>query len=319
MIFKFKEIITKIDAGIVKIPTLVGMGVLLIGLAGGAFLVTQNQTLKSKAAVTSSPKNINIVNLNSNSASIYWQTDETTSGFIRAGIGTQEKQLYRDDRDLSSPELHKLHFVTLTNLQPETTYYYQIYSGAITYPIEPLNFKTSAVTPNLSWLPLVGTIIDANNQTIDEAIVTLNLPEAQKLATVTKANGNFILPISDIKTADLVNPLPINKVYTAKLDILGTSKNAQATVLLPTQSTLPPIILGSNVDLTQTVPKISSLSAEINKYDINGDGIVNYTDLSIILQNFGSINSESKNPKTDLNGDGVVNQKDANLLIPYLK
>lgn len=312
MTFKFKETITKINTGIIKIPTLVGMGILLLGLTGGVFLVTQNQTLKSKAAVSSQPKNINTVNLNNTSASIYWQTDEATTGFIQAGIGTQTKKVYRDDRDLSSPQPHKLHFVTLTNLEPETTYSYQIYSASIVYPLEALNFKTTSTITNGNWPPLVGTIIDANNQLIDEAIITLNLPEAQKLATITKTGGNFILPLSEIKTADLTKSLA-NQVYTAKLDILGTVKNAQATVSIPSQLTaLPLIILGSNVDLTQKA------GTEINKYDLNSDGVVNFSDLSIILQNFGPID-KAKNPKVDLNNDKIVDQKDVNLLTPYLK
>lgn len=318
MIFKFKETVTKINTGIIKIPTLVGMAILLIGLFGGVFLVTQNQTLKSKAAISSQPKNINVVNLNSTSASIYWQTDEATTGFIQAGIGIQNKNVYRDDRDLSSPQPHRLHFVTLTNLQSNTTYFYQIYSGSQT-PTEQFNFKTTLEIPSLNWSPLVGTIIDTPDQIVNEAIIILNLPEAQKLAAITKTNGNFILPISNIKTTDLTNPLPADRTYTARLDILGTSKTSQATVLLPPQTTaLPPITLGSNIDLTQTTPKVSSPSAEINKFDLNSDGVVNFADLSIVLQNFGTT-AKAKNPKADLNGDGVIDQKDSNLLTPYFK
>lgn len=326
MIFKFKGTLTKISAGIIKIPTLVGLTILLIGLAGGVYLVTQNQTLKSKAAVSFQPKNINIANLNDTSATIYWQSDEATSGFIQAWIGSQDKSVYRDDRDPSSPESHKLHFVTLTKLQPNTTYFYQIHSGSVTFPEQPASFKTIATTQTLDWSPLVGTIIDTNNQAVDEVIITLDLPETHKLATITKTGGNFILPLAEVKVADLTSPPSPNTTYAAKLNVLGTLKTAQATILLPPQDVaLPPVVLGSNVDLTkqekpvpQITPKISSISAGINKYDINGDGVVNFTDLSIVLQNFGPT-ANSKNPKADLNGDGVIDQKDSNLLLTQLK
>lgn len=320
MTFNLKETISKINTGVIKIPTLVGMAILLIGLIGGVYLATQNQSLKSKAAVSTQPKNINVVNLNSTSASIYWQTDEATTGFIQAGIISQNKIVYRDDRDISSPQPHKLHFVSLTNLQPNTSYSYQIYSGPETYPTSgQLDFKTTSEVPNLDWPPLVGTIIDINNQAIDEAIIILNLPEAQKLATIAKAGGNFILPLSDIKTADLTSSLAIDKIYSAKLEILGTDKTAQATVSLPPQTVgLAPITLGNIVDLTQTTPQIASPSAALNKYDLNSDGIVNFADLSIVLQNFGPV-AEAKNPKADLNNDSVIDQKDVTLLNTYLK
>ncbi|MFA5932706.1 MAG: dockerin type I domain-containing protein [Microgenomates group bacterium] len=324
MISKLRSTISKINTGVIKIPTLLGIGVLLIGLAGGVYLATQNQTLKSKAAVSAQPKNVNVVNLSGTSAAIYWQTDEPSTGYIKAGIGSADKQLYRDDRDTSAPTSHKLHFVTLTNLQQDTTYSYFIYSDAITYPQTPLNFKTALTTPNIDWPPLVGTIIDTNNAVLDEAIIALSLPEAQRLATITKTGGNFILPLSDIKTADLTNPLPADKTYLAKLDIIGTSKVAQATISLPLKETaLPPVTLDSTVDFTQTgntqqtsVPA-STLSAELVNYDLNRDGVINYADLSIILQNFGAISG--KNPKADLNNDKVIDQKDANLLLPYVK
>ncbi|MDD2822656.1 MAG: fibronectin type III domain-containing protein [Candidatus Daviesbacteria bacterium] len=319
----FKLYFTKVNNGIIKIPTLLGMGVLLIGLVGGVFLVTQNQTLKSKAAVSSEPKNVNVVNINSTSVSIYWQTDEQTTGFIKAGIAQQERKLFLDDRDLASPAPHKLHFVTLTNLQPETTYYYQIYSGAITYPKEALNFKTIAEAQSVNWPPLVGTIINENNSVLDEAIIILNLPEAQKLATITKTGGNFILPLSGIRLQNSTT----QSSTQAKLDILGIASTAEATVLIPPQETsLPPIKLGTSVDLTQInkttpqiTPKTSSLSAEMVKFDTNSDGVINFTDLSLILQNFGSLSDKTKNPKADLNNDKVIDQKDANLLLPYLK
>lgn len=313
----FRNILFKINSGIIKIPTLFGMGVLLIGLAAGLYLVSQNQILKSKAAGGLTPKNINIANLSADSATIYWQTDGETSGFIQAGTSINGlRSNFRDDRDVSSPQPHKFHFVTLTNLQPNTTYYYQIYSGTTVQPIIPANFKTPATVALLNWPPLVGTILDSNNKPVDEAFITLNLTNAQQLATITKTGGNFILPLSNLKTSDLSSPYPENNMpYKAELNIVGRINSSKAQISLPPQDTfLAPIFLDQNIDLTTS--EMATLSAEINKYDVNGDGLVNAADLSTILKNFGA---ELKNPKTDLNGDGTANQKDVDLIIPYLK
>lgn len=304
----FENTLIRINSGIIKIPTLFGVGILLVGLGAGVYLATQNQIIKSKAAVTLVPKNISVVNLSADSAAVYWQTDEPTVGFIKAGNTTPLQFTYRDDRDLSAPEPHKLHFVTLTNLEPMTTYYYQIYSGSVTYPNTPATFKTPALMPILSWSPLVGTIFDSNNQPVSEAVIILELEGAQKLATITKIGGNFILPLSNLKTADLTKAFPEEKnPYKSILNILGPVNNTEATIYIPAQETsLPPIFLGKN--------------AEITKYDLNGDGMVDGADLSIILKNFGSPPAGGlTNPKADLSGDGIVNQKDADLILPYLK
>ncbi len=320
MIFKNTPI--KLDSGIIKIPTLLGMGVLLIGLVAGVYLVTQNQIIKSRAVVTLTPKNINLVNLSEGSAAVYWQSDEPTAGFIKAGKTMTPQSIYRDDRDLSAPEPHKLHFVTLTNLEPTTTYYYQIYSGSVVYPNTPATFKTPAAVPALNWSPLVGTIFDVNSQPVSEALISFDLNGAQKLATITKTGGNFILPLSNLKTTDLTKTFPEEKnPYKAILNILGPVNNTQVIIYVPMKDiSLPPIFLGKNIDLTATS------SSELTKYDLNEDGIVNAADLSIILKNFGPLPAGPangagglKNPKADLNGDGVVNQKDADLILPYLR
>lgn len=324
----FKDILSKINSGIIKIPTLVGVGILLIGLTAGVYLATQNQILKSKAAVNSLPKNVNVVNLSATSAAIYWQTDESAPGFIQAGISTQQKSTYRDDRDLNAPQLHKLHFVTLTNLSAATTYYYQIYSGSSVYPNTPATFTTSQPITPLNWSPLVGTVLDTDKHPVSEALIILELTGAQKMATITKIGGNFILPLSNLKIADLTDSFPEEKTpYTAKLIIFGPLNNTQTTISVPPQDTaLHPIVLTNTDSLAEpteqnlisptTTPKTVTPSAGISSYDLNGDGVIDETDLSIVLKNFGP---NPQNPKADLNGNGTIDQHDADLIIPYLK
>lgn len=318
----FKKIYTKINSGIIKIPTLIGLGILLIGLAGGVYLTTENQILKTRAAVLSTPKNINIYNLSANSAAISWQTDEAATGFIQAGAIGQKKSAYRDDRDSETPQPHKLHFVTLTNLIPDTTYYYQIYSGQIIYPNIPAVFTTPSTTQALNWNPIVGTILDIHNRPIDEALIVFELEDAQKLAAITKTGGNFIMPLSNLRTTDLTKSFFGNNTpHKAKLIITGPLNSSETTITIPPESSsLPPITLGQNTDLA---PKSAGVSAEIQKYDLNGDGIINAQDVSIILKNFGAIDKTSsisaEKQKIDLNKDGIIDQKDVNLILPYLK
>lgn len=315
--------------GIIKIPTLIGLGILLIGLAGGVYLTTENQILKTRAAVSSTPKNVNIYNLSESGASVSWQTDEATTGFVQTGILQQQKSVYRDDRDLDTPQPHKLHFVTLTNLIPNTTYYYQIYSGQTIYPNIPATFTTLPPTETLNWSPVVGTILNADNRPTDEALIILELENAQKLATITKSGGNFIMPLSGLRITDLSKIFSGNNIpYKAKLVISGPQSSSQVSIFVPLENpSLPPVILGRDADLTQNTinskPTLTPILTEVQKYDLNGDGMINAPDVSIILKNFGIINKTSstsaEKQKIDLNKDGVIDQKDINLVLPYLK
>lgn len=314
----FNKNSSKFNSGIIKIPTLLGLIILLLGVIGGIYLVNQNQILKTRAAVSSSPKNVNVYNLSGSSAALSWQTDEAAIGFVKAGSSLSESKTYLDDRDSTAPSPHKLHFITLTNLKPQTTYSYQIYSGPTIYPDPPATFITSAYVPPLNWNPIAGTIIDSDNQPVSEALIILELNNAQKLASITKSGGNFILPLSDLKTFDLSKSYPESlNPYKAVLKITGPASSSQTTLFVPLSgSSLPPVILGKNSDLTSNY-------TEIKKYDLSGDNAINEVDLSIILKNFGSFKNTSSNSaeklKADLNKDGIVDQKDADLIISYLK
>lgn len=288
----------------VKIPTLLGISILVAGIILGVFLVVRNQILDSKASQVVTPKEIKVVNVGGNSASVYWQTDEKAQAFIQAGTVESLGSTFRDDRDIATPQPHRYHFVTLTNLLPETTYYYKITSGKFIYPIgKPLSFKTAASQKPTGLQPLIGTVITSAKEPVDEALITLDIPGNQPLATITKLGGSFILPLNQIK---------IDNPTVVKLVAFDGTRGSQVKINLPLKvSTLPPITLGEDIDLSALIPSPSPSPSVFSRFDLNEDGVVNAPDLSIVIKNRG------KNPKdkrADLNGDGVVDQKDINLI-----
>ncbi|MDO8498704.1 MAG: fibronectin type III domain-containing protein [bacterium] len=295
----------------VKIPTLLGLGVLLTGLVIGVFLVTQNQSLKSRASQPLNLQNMALVNLSDTQASVYWQTDQESTGFVQAGTTPSLDLTFKDERDLQPPQNHRLHFVTLKNLTPQTTYYYKIHSGAGTYPAgNPLTFTTAASLPLFNYNPLVSTVINNSSQPVSEALVTLEIPGAQKLATITKLGGNFILPLTGIKTADFSESFRWEDASSsATMTVFDNGSSSRLTLPMPLQNiTLPTIILGQDLDLA---PKVSSPSPEVVTFDLNGDGVINSLDLGVVLKNYGKKNFEAK---ADLNKDGKVDQKDVKLI-----
>lgn len=292
----------------IKIPTLLGLSVLLVGLGAGVFLVTQKNlfTLTSKAAPENYPQKITVANLSGSSASLFWQTNDPSTGFIQAGTSKTLGLTFRDDRDPAAPQPHKLHFVTLTNLSPETTYYYKIVSGPNTYPKgDPSSFKTTSRVQLSAFQPVIGTVIDSNLQPIEEAFAVLQTDNNQLLATITKIAGSFVLPLT-LLPADF-------RQTSATITLYDQKMSSRVTVKLPAEKTLLPIVLGQDLDLTS--PPSSASATPIKQYDVNGDKVINSLDLSEVYKNFGK---NPKNKKADLNGDGVVDQKDVNLLLPFV-
>lgn len=291
----------------IRIPTLLGLGVLLVGLLGGVLLVSHNQltVFQTKATKYVEPQKITVTNLSGNSASIYWQTDEPVPGFIKAGLDSSLNLAFSDDRDQGAPKPYKLHFVVLNNLSPNTTYYYKIFSGTNSYPSQPLSFKTSENIVNSPNSPIIGQVVDENLQPVGEAFINLSIPGSPDLVTITKVSGNFILPLTNLANLSS-NP-------QAVLTVFNGEKSSKINLTLPfTGSSLPQIILGQNLDLSSQESTSSSLLDV--KYDLNKDGLVNALDAGIVFNDFGK---KGKNILGDLNQDNVVDQKDVNILSQF--
>lgn len=292
-----------------KIPTLLGIGLIFIGLGAGIFLANQNQVLKSKASPSVEPQNIGLANLSATRASVYWQTQVPTIGFIELGDSPLLTQTFRDERDLQSPQEHQLHFVTLTGLQPNTTYYYKINSGILTYPpSEFLTFTTLPQTLSFDYQPLIGTIIDTSLKPVPEALITLEVAGMGKLAAISKIAGTFLLPLAEIHPASATTTTPtLSPNLPAQLTFFDNKQQSQITINPFSATAIPsPLVLGGNQTLSTPTPTIKTIN-----FDLNRDGKVNSLDRSIILKNFKAKPSQKE---ADLNQDGVVNNQDLQMM-----
>lgn len=314
---------SEINKGEVRIPTLLGLGVLLIGIGVGVLLVNGREIFQSQAAPSLAPQNIQVTNIANTHVSISWQTDTATAGFIQAGTSNNTDQSFKDDRDQNLPQKHVLHFVTLTNLAPNTTYYYKIVSDTFTYPAgSPYSFKTTAQETTNTYPALIGQILNGNRQPVSEALVSLHL-NGQNLAAITKVAGNFILPLVNVT-------IPGTNINASLIISDGTTTSVEK-ILLPKSDPFPPFTLGKNEDFTIIATPSASLSPTATpsatpteqpkpalRGDLNGDGLVNFLDRVILVQNFGTKprnkQSEAVFKAADLNGDGIVDQKDLNIL-----
>ncbi len=283
-----------------KIPTLLGISVITLGIVAGVFLTLRGQSFISKASPDKLPQNITLSNISDDSITISWQTSAPITSFVTLGINSPDDQTVLDDRD-TNPKPHLVHYVTIKNLLPKTTYQYKVISGKISS--ETLRFTTaSPISSQIGFRPIIGSVLN-ENKPLDEGVVYLSIADAGTESSLVKDSGNFIIPISQIRKADLSDSFPLSKDTTAKLTIVSGSGEASALFRLKdSEAGLPSINLGDNLDLT-TVPT--------PQYDLNEDGKINATDNAILLQNFGK---NPTNKKTDLNSDGVVDQKDLDLM-----
>lgn len=296
-----------------KIPTLLGLGVIFVGIGAGLFLILRDQTFISSASPSTTPQNVTFSNIEDSTTVVSWQTTNPVSAFITFGQSGSGEQTLKDDRDLKAPLPHSFHYVTLKNLLPKTEYQLKIQTGRASSDI----FKFQTASPaNLqnNFGPVVGSVLGIDKP-LDEGLAYLSIAGGSLQSSLIKNLGSFLIPLPKIRKSDLSDVLTLNEDMVAKLIIIG--KEGQSSILFklkPDGVTLPAVKLGQNLDLTnpEISPQPASPSAsELKTFDLNGDGKINATDNAIILRNFGK---NPKEKKADLNSDGVVDQKDLDLM-----
>lgn len=284
-----------------KIPTLLGLTIIIAGIISGVILNLRAQIFISSASPDVSAQNITLSNISDTEATISWQTSAPAPSFITFGKMGPDETTILDDRDTKTPIFHSVHYVTIKNLLPKTTYQYKIISGKISSEAD--KFTTAAPQSlQTGFRPIIGSVLDGDKP-LDEGIAYLSIADATTQSAQVKSSGNFLIPISQIRKADLSDSFPLTEDTVAKLTIVSPKSQAIAIFKLKdAASGLPPIHLGENLDLTNVNPP---------SYDLNEDGKINSADNAIILDNLGK---NPKNKKADLNGDGVVDQKDLDLM-----
>ncbi len=300
-----------------KIPTIVALAILVSFLFVGATVFTQFQKKQQQATKSITQKQeVKVVNITENSATITWQTGSPTVSEVKWGATEGLENTSKDDRDATGAKPHLLHFATLKKLKPQTRYFFKIKDGPNSTPPTTLSFTTLIVSHPDKELalqkPVIGKVVKNDQSIVDEAFIFLSIPGTGEIGTITTSAGNFVLPISNLRS---ISQEKVVLPSEAKLVVQRGLLVSQTTIKLPASDTaLPSIVLGQNNDTPLIaspsggiLPKDASASA--NQLDLNKDGTVNNIDLSLIKAAVAK-----KDLKADVNEDGIADQKDIDFL-----
>jgi hypothetical protein len=181
---------------------------------------------------------VQITNLTDTSFSVLWFSETQETGHIMYGTDSDNlTETGRDERDgVSSQEEYFLHSIEVINLQQETTYYFEVYSGNNKYSktFETTTFSTLSSPPQFETIS--GNILadDYNNE--DVAIIATFTDDdgvgssgsSYPISTLVSSEGTWILTIGgardeegqyfDKNNDDIVtfNPMYLNQSETVK-------------------------------------------------------------------------------------------------------
>ena len=291
----------------IRMPTLLGLTIITFGMVAGVYLTLQRetQTLTSRAA--QSARDIKVTNLDDTSASISWVTDTPAVGHVEYFQEDGQSDKGFEDRDEDGQPTRILHHITLDGLTPATTYRYKVFSDSFPTLPDPDHFTTASQSGQNDFKSIVGSILEGDHF-LASGLVFLEIPGATLQSTYITDLGNFILPLNKLRTT---NQTDIFRDGQAKGTISVIGENGQRSsaeiIIGEAKSPIGPLKVGEKLDLTIPVASPSALA----KFDLNNDGIINASDHSIVLTNFGR---KPKVPRADLNEDGVVDRKDLDII-----
>lgn len=251
-----------------RIPTLLGLTMITIGIIVTSVLVQTGVITIGRATPLENPENVRITNINTTSFTVSYTTQASVLGSLAYGTTSDYGSVGFDDRDQKNNNagVYNLHYITVRNLQPETLYFFAITSGKDTYlhngaPFQVTTGPAIAQEPPKQE-PASGKVLLPDGNPPKEAIVYVSSSGTESLSTLARADGVYIMPLNSIRTENLTSYATL--AQDQKIDMLIVGSNQKSNVsLLPTQlSPIPPITLSQDYNFTLSTTPLASPSAQ---------------------------------------------------------
>lgn len=268
-----------------RIPTIVGLGILVVGLVVGViFLGTGPGVFAPRATPETTPSQIKLTNVTDSGFTVSFFTAESTPGFVKYGTEVNAiKSQTGDDRDQLSGTVgsYQLHHITVRGLKPSTNYYYLIGTGtnaSFDNNGAPFTVKTTEKggAPSAAKTAY-GNILSAAGNPVNGAIVYVSMPEVGEMSSLTKASGGWAIPLSNARKADGSGYAIITEsdMLTILAQGLKANETSNVTVSVAESQPVADITLGQN-QVAEKAP-VASDSADTTLPESTGSGSLENT------------------------------------------
>lgn len=231
-----------------KIPTIIGIIILILSLATGVIFVQSRQLFQLGAEGQNSPKDVRISNINPDSFSVTWITDIQTTGFIKYGDSVGNITNTKTEES-SSPGY--THLVNVSGLNTQTNYFFKINSGGNDFDNNGLTWqgKTGVATESDQPVLISGSVLLATGASAKNAIVYITT-SGKLFSALTSQNGSWIISLpSSINDANSL--LEISALS-------GQGEVSTAQIYSKSANPVPTMILGQTHDFKNLPPSEST-------------------------------------------------------------
>lgn len=237
-----------------KIPTLFAL-LALVGVIVSASLVQRQFHFIGRASLTSQPRNIEISNISESSFTISFTTPDKTTSYVKYGKTNSVDSIAYDTRDATSgsPGIYYSHFITVSNLSPQTYYYFAVVVNDTTYQENTSFFQVKTLSKSQQkppeQYPAFGKILLADGTDGDDSLAYIKFPDGMTVSALSKSTGEFIIPLNSARSEDSYQVLTPTTPLVIKIQRQDTSSEIQT--LYSKVKNIPPITLSKNYDFRQ--------------------------------------------------------------------
>lgn len=234
-----------------KIPTLLGLLLLGVGLVTVSYLANNGSLFTTQATPAYAPTQIRVTNVSDTSFTVSFITEEEVLGTIAYGTDEKLGKIAIDDRDQQSgsPNPYTTHHITIKNLTPNTKYFYSITASDKVFLNENQPFTVQTLAPLISdppkQAPIVGKVVYPDGTTDTNIIVFLVGDSTQSYSVLTKQDGSYVMPLNAIRTKDFSTYATLQSQDVLKMLFVSPKLTASAS-LFPSQINPVPLITLSN-------------------------------------------------------------------------
>ncbi len=224
-----------------KIPTLIGLIVLVIGLATGLFLINKTQLFKISANIEAVPKNIRVSNITDSNVTVTWTTDVLSNGLVKWGESTSSLSKIASD---VTDEKNFVHSATITGIEPNSSLNFKINSNGkdydnngVTWQSKTLSAPITSATTNLAS----GLILSVDGTTPAKTLIYLTI-NGVLVSGITSNEGSYVIPVT--KYVSNIDPSIVTEISVTD----GNQSTSQAVIYAEYLKSVPTIVIGKTYD-----------------------------------------------------------------------
>lgn len=235
-----------------KIPTLLGL-VLVVFMVAGVAVTTrafsQVTRIFSRAQQRETVQSVAVANITDSSFTVVWTTEVDLPSSVFYGRSPNLGDgVARDEREANaSGGKYRTHLVRVLGLSPGTKYYFKI--GAGSGEDAPFALTTGPkLAETTATEPIFGKVVDRAKVGVSGAIAVWEANGAGKIAALSRTDGNYVLPIANVRTEDGSKYFTLELAATEKITLLGQGQTVVITCQSGKDRPLPTVSLGDVID-----------------------------------------------------------------------